>query len=426
MRLILTYRPDSASVLSRDGLSALDLHIMSYSVGWGVEHENDTAGRTNTGVLRTLLEANSSLACSRPREKQDQLRVGSSGGIGSSASTCTDTIGPLEILYKYNATRFIKVLQGQDETSTRPADEGAPSRSVQRAKRAWYEEVAGTPRSTATRQTLSSWWVWKWSVSPWCMCYQTSTIQTLVSFLVFYSLHIRYVFVVPASQILLLKYYHHKRGSKFQAVQSACSSPGCPLPLLMLACRAFPHQIGEADERSGNGNLPLHMVSLWGIPPSRREEQEDVRAPARYVASLDPIAQRTKTMVLSELLTEYPNAARVRNKRGKTPLALLVEAGGTWFNGGVRRMVRAYPEALNIRDRKTGLMPFMAAATACRGSNAKPGSYSDLKGLTTIFELLRNEPRAVRSSNRSRKKKKRSEITTTSSTSLATTSSRQL
>ena len=150
VRLILTYRPDSASVLSRDGLSALDLHIMSYSVGWGVEHENDSAGRTNTGVLRTLLEANSSLACSRPREEQDQLRVGSSGAIGgSSTSTCTDTIGPLEILYKYNATRFIKVLQGQDETSSRPADEGAPSRSVQRPSgrgtRRWLERPAPLP-----------------------------------------------------------------------------------------------------------------------------------------------------------------------------------------------------------------------------------------------------------------------------------------
>jgi hypothetical protein len=211
--------------------------------------------------------------------------------------------------------------------------------------------------------------------------------------------------------ILLLKYLHHKRGAKFQAVHSASSSPGCPLPLLMLAIRAFPNQIREPDEHSGNGNLPLHMVASWGIPPSRREEQEDARAPARYVASLDPIAQRTKTMVVSELLTEYPDAARVRNKRGKTPLALLVEAGGTWFHGGVRRMVRAYPEALNIRDRKTGLMPFMAAATACRGSNVRPGSYSDLKGLTTIFELLRNEPRAVRPSVRSRKKKRRSEAT---------------
>ena len=163
VRLILTYRPDSASVLSKDGLSALDLHIMSYSVGWGIEHDNESAGRTNTGVLRTLLEENPALACSRPREEADQL--GSSSALGSTNST--DTIGPLEILYKYNATRFIKVLQGQDETprSGGADDEGAASRSVRRAKRAWYEEVAGTPSSTAARQTLSSWWVWKWSVS---------------------------------------------------------------------------------------------------------------------------------------------------------------------------------------------------------------------------------------------------------------------
>lgn len=229
----------------------------------------------------------------------------------------------------------------------------------------------------------------------------THSRASFLTFTVFITFH--------AVQILLLKYLHHKRGSKFQAVHSASSSPGCPLPLLMLAIRAFPNQIREADEHSGNGNLPLHMVASWGIKPSRREEQEDSRAPARYAASMDPIAQRTKTMVVSELLTEYPDAARVRNKRGKTPLALLVEAGGTWFNGGVRRMVRAYPEALNIRDRKTGLMPFMAAAAACRGSNARDGSYADLKVLTTIFELLRNEPRAVRPSSRSRKKKKRSE-----------------
>ena len=165
VRLILTYRPDSASVLSNDGMSALDLHIMSYSVGWGIEHDSESAGRTNSGVLRTLLEENPALACSRPREEADQL--GSSSALGSSGSS-TDTIGPLEILYKYNATRFIKVLQGQDETrkSGGADDDVAASRWASRAKRAWYEEVAGTtPSSTATRQTLSSWWVWKWSVS---------------------------------------------------------------------------------------------------------------------------------------------------------------------------------------------------------------------------------------------------------------------
>ena len=161
VRLILTYRPDCASVLSRDGLSALDLHIMSYSVGWGIEHDNESAGRTNTGVLRTLLEEHPSLACSRPRGEEP----GSSGRDVNRSGT--DTIGPLEILYKYNATRFIKVLQGQDETprSGSSVDEDAASRSVRRAKRAWYEEVAGTPSSAATRQSLSSWWVWKWSVS---------------------------------------------------------------------------------------------------------------------------------------------------------------------------------------------------------------------------------------------------------------------
>lgn len=221
---------------------------------------------------------------------------------------------------------------------------------------------------------------------------------------------VAFIFNCFTAQILLLKYLHHKRGSKFQAVHSASSSPGCPLPLLMLAVRAFPNQIREADEHSGNGNLPLHMVASWGIPPSKREEKEDARAHGRYIASLDPIAQRTKAMVLSELLTEYPDAAEVRNKRGKTALALLCEAGGTWYNGGVRRLVRVYPEALNMRDRKSGLMPFMAAAASCRGDEAEPGSRQDLGVLTTIFELLRAEPRALRPSSRTkRRKKKRSD-----------------
>ena len=68
VRLILTYRPDSASVLSNDGLSALDLHIMSYSVGWGIEHDSESAGFSSNNVRSTplLVRPALSLSCSIP------------------------------------------------------------------------------------------------------------------------------------------------------------------------------------------------------------------------------------------------------------------------------------------------------------------------------------------------------------------------
>uniref|UniRef100_A0A7S4IWV5 Uncharacterized protein n=1 Tax=Odontella aurita TaxID=265563 RepID=A0A7S4IWV5_9STRA len=391
VRILLRHRPECASIHTRDGLSPLDVHIVSYSVGWGAEEtENGAAGagRTSSGVLRTLLESEPSLARSRPRRETSSARPG--GGDAK------ETIGPLELLYKYNAAGFLGTLAREEErakisrggaASAAAVGAAAARRKKDRERDDAASVAAGEPVTTAAsrqnsaRNTLSSWWVWKWS-------------------------------------ILLLKYLHHKRGRKFQAVHAAASVPGCPLPLLALAVRAFPGQIREADEYEGDGNLPLHMVATWGrIPPSvtaarglslegdgnnEGSASMSSRTVAALAASSDPLIPSRRSMVLSELLTEYPTGVRVRNAEGKTPLGLLLESGAGW-NAGPRRLVRAWRAALMVRDETTFLMPFMtAAAVAASAAREGGGTRSEerdgvdeRRAVGTVYQLLRAEPMAL-------------------------------
>jgi hypothetical protein len=69
------------------------------------------------------------------------------------------------------------------------------------------------------------------------------------------------------------------------------------------------------DERTGN--LPLHFVAAWDVS--------------------DPSTISRKSMALNSLLSEYPQAGSVRNRRGKTPMSLSLESGTSWDNG-VRRL----------------------------------------------------------------------------------------
>ena len=89
----------------------------------------------------------------------------------------------------------------------------------------------------------------------------------------------------------------------------------CPLPFLMLAMRAYPNQVRAPD--AFTGNLPLHTVAGW--------------------ETSDPSSISRKSMALSALVSEYPQATKVKNKSGKTPMSLALETGTSWDNG-VRRL----------------------------------------------------------------------------------------
>lgn len=121
--------------------------------------------------------------------------------------------------------------------------------------------------------------------------------------------------------LLLLEAEHVKRNANvtpsppFLAMHTAAQVKDCPIPILTLAMRAHPDQVRKADERTGN--LPLHFVAAWDVS--------------------DQSTVSRKSMALNALVSEYPQAGSVRNKRGKTPMSLSLESGTSWDNG-VRRL----------------------------------------------------------------------------------------
>lgn len=158
---------------------------------------------------------------------------------------------------------------------------------------------------------------------------------------------------------------------------------------------AFPNQIKEKDEMHGSdGNLPLHEVCSW---------------PCKDAASADPVISSRKGMAISALLQRYPNAVYVTNNNRETPLDLAIATGTTW-DGGVRKLVRAYPASASIRNATTGLFPFMTAATVASSTvnnsnnvplpstkrslmtHLKNLAKRDLQTVRTIYGLLRADP----------------------------------
>lgn len=333
--LILKYSKSCASILTASGLTPLDVHIVSYSQTRAphdyddIQPKGQITNRITTGVLRALLETDATLAQSRP----DTTRQG--GGM---------TIGPLELLYRCNSPAFLAAMAAED---TRRREESA--NDSDHGKRPWYGDFHRHPlhaksyhKFLSSHATLSNWWGWKWTV-------------------------------------LLLKYgtlHQKRRGARFMALHAAASVKGCPLPILLLSVRAFPKQIRELDvsDVEGVGNLPLHIVCSWELTPIGQPEgkedssvelpleEEQRQAIEQYTDSM--AINVRKDMAITALLNEHPGAAKIKNQRGELPLSVALRTGTTW-EGGVRKLVKAFPESVSIKDddRMGGLYPFMLAAT---------------------------------------------------------------
>jgi len=77
-----------------------------------------------------------------------------------------------------------------------------------------------------------------------------------------------------------------------------------------------------------------------------------------------------------------PEAAKVADSNGSLPLHLSLSSGKSW-NDGVKELFEAAPHSLQTMD-QDGLPPVIIASS---------GGRCDL---TTIFELLRNDPHLTR------------------------------
>ena len=92
------------------------------------------------------------------------------------------------------------------------------------------------------------------------------------------------------------------------------------------------------------------------------------------------------------VLDAYPQAASIPCGDGRLALHLAIEAQISW-DGGLSKIFDAAPASLRVPDPKTGLIPFLHAAT----SGASRGK-KDSDSVNTIFQLLRLGPDLIGSS----------------------------
>ena len=142
----------------------------------------------------------------------------------------------------------------------------------------------------------------------------------------------------------------------------------CPASMVEFAIKVHARDPGALDEPDRYGNLPLHVAA------SRITESIE------YDYGQSDI-NRGKAIMMT--LNAYPHAVRVSNAAGRVPLNLAIESGATWVQGGIQQLFERAPEALEARDIKSRLYPFMLAASM---------------GATEVsFLLLRHNPDLVAS-----------------------------
>jgi ankyrin repeat protein len=184
---------------------------------------------------------------------------------------------PLDLLFECNSLAVLEQLALEE------AQASSSKLRARRQARSNGTSLAATFPSPSTNFT--NFWVWEWAL------------------------------------VLLKSEYRRRNGNynrpqpPFSALHVAAQVKDCPIPFLMLTMRAYPNQVRAADDSSGN--LPLHAIAGW--------------------ETTDPSSISRKSMALSALVSEYPQATKIRNRSGKTPLSLALETGTSWDNG-VRRL----------------------------------------------------------------------------------------
>lgn len=312
VRLFLDHVPDSIYLFTKDGLSPVDIHVVSYSHHHPDKEDKSSLGRSSATVLRALLSHSPELACNRLQG--DKIT------------------GPIELLYKCNSKAFSQA--ALDEIHN-VAEEGTV-----------HSEFTLPERRQKVVDEVKRWWIWTWTV-------------------------------------LLLRYAsdkQRKRGTQFSVVHAAASQVGCPGALIKLALFAFPRQVKlPILETCDLLNFPLHAVCSW-------KSQSSGKSPAQS------LFVTRKAQAIAILIEEYPMAASMANDRGEFPLEIAARSQTTW-DGGIRRLVKAYPKALRISAATTGLLPFMTAAIA--PTKQSTSSQNHLQSVRTVYSLLRSNPKVL-------------------------------
>jgi hypothetical protein len=143
--------------------------------------------------------------------------------------------------------------------------------------------------------------------------------------------------------------------------------------------------------RDSFGNTPLCLAAAAPVREDKKEfdfsdESDDESSQEDSTQEREEDETQQAHSVLEIIVSANPKAASIPNPLGRFPLALALETGKSFEE--VLPLIKAYPQALEIKDATTHLYPFMIAAAVTpprRGPNL----------LDTVFDLLRMQPDLV-------------------------------
>lgn len=153
----------------------------------------------------------------------------------------------------------------------------------------------------------------------------------------------------------------------------------------LLTIKLCREQLQMADHR---GDLPVHILSSISVVPQRYTNIK-LTTSSSSDGSTDDIPFPTNMNPMKLFLAPHKAAASTPNSDGDLPLHLVLRHNACWEDG-IETLLRCYPAAVTIPDKRSGFYPFMMAAVA--GSSAS---------MTTLYKLLRACPEFSRFHKRS-------------------------
>jgi hypothetical protein len=190
----------------------------------------------------------------------------------------------------------------------------------------------------------------------------------------------------------------------FRAVHVAAALD-CPRLILKLTTLLYPNQLDEVDHMGYNPLMiaamaPVYKVHNLGGDGYAIEDpiygDYNTTEPCEVTVSDTDAGPSVIDIILSASPSNAPQISHSPSQRLPLILAIL---SGKRLHEGLKALLMAYPDALMFTDPVTGLYPFMLAASV--GTCAETKLHDDLQpvpkaDLSTIFELLRCNPEAIR------------------------------
>ena len=302
VKLLLEHNPSCFHMISNEGQSALDIHIITMSrLQQRMNMEQQRIFSTDKSATRAKQFSNRFCAVIKALTEFQ------------GAELCHLIPATLDLLYSCNALAIGELVSEEEEfevMSMKPSKH-RKGRSSNEAPRLFNEnrvDACTLGRSTNLAHNYRG-WLWECVLTVLRSYHAYSSQNKLV-----------------ASVAL----------PPFDAVHTASQIPDFPLVFTLLLLKAYPKQVSTRlrhqnariqennhnaarGDKTGGIGLPLHSVASW-------ETTDDMVA--------------RKSMTLTQLLTEYPAGALVKNHNHQTPLSIALETGTSWYHG-VRSLTSA-------------------------------------------------------------------------------------